>query len=52
MTPQQRSRAMSRVRGAETKIERTIRSLLHQKGYRFRKNVAKGSLKNNFTFLF
>ena len=40
MTPQQRSRAMSRVRGAETKIERTIRSLLHQKGYRFRKNVA------------
>ncbi len=40
MTQQQRSRAMSRVRGTETKIECTVRSLLHQKGYRFRKNVA------------
>ena len=41
MTPEQRSRAMSNVRGAETKIEQKVRSLLHLKGYRFRKNVAK-----------
>lgn len=39
MTPTQRSHAMSRVRGSETKIERTVRSLLHQRGFRFRKNA-------------
>ncbi len=39
MTPQQRSHAMSRVRGRETKIERLVRSLLHKQGFRFRKNV-------------
>lgn len=39
MTPAQRSRAMSRVRGNETHIERALRSQLHQQGFRFRKNV-------------
>jgi len=39
MTPTQRSHAMSRVRGSETKIERTVCSLLHQRGFRFRKNA-------------
>lgn len=40
MTQTQRSYTMSRVRGGDTKIERTVRSLLHQKGFRFRKNSA------------
>ncbi|RMD90065.1 MAG: DNA mismatch endonuclease Vsr, partial [Calditrichaeota bacterium] len=39
MTPKQRSRAMSKVRGKETEIERTVRSCLHRKGFRFHKNV-------------
>lgn len=41
MTNLQRSRAMSAVRGTETEIERTLRSQLHRKGFRFRKNVNK-----------
>ena len=39
MSPQQRSRAMSRVRGRDTEIECLVRSLLHRSGFRFRKNV-------------
>src|SRR5213593_4490642 len=39
MTSTQRSAAMSAVRGTETNIERSLRSQLHQKGFRFRKNV-------------
>ena len=39
MTPEQRSRAMSRVRGTETQLERLVRSELHKLGFRFRKNV-------------
>jgi DNA mismatch endonuclease (patch repair protein) len=39
MTPSQRSRAMSKVKGKETKIEQNVRSYLHCKGYRFKKNV-------------
>lgn len=39
MTPEQRSRAMSRVRGSETRLERLVRSELHKRGFRFRKNV-------------
>ena len=39
MTRTQRSKAMSAVRGTETEIERRLRSCLHRKGYRFRKNV-------------
>ena len=39
MTPEQRSRAMSHVRGTETQLERLVRSELHRLGFRFRKNV-------------
>lgn len=39
MNPRQRSRAMSKVQGTNTKIEQTVRSLLHRRGFRFRKNV-------------
>lgn len=39
MTLAQRSRAMSAVRGTETEIEKNLRSQLHQRGFRFRKNV-------------
>ena len=39
MTSLQRSNAMSAVRSTETNIERTVRSHLHRKGFRFRKNV-------------
>jgi DNA mismatch endonuclease (patch repair protein) len=40
MTPAQRSRAMSKVRGKDTGIEKFVRSELHRRGLRFRKNVA------------
>lgn len=39
MNRTQRSRAMAAVRRSETAIERTLRSHLHRKGFRFRKNV-------------
>ena len=39
MKPEQRSRAMAKVRGDETRPECKLRSLLHRKGFRFRKNV-------------
>lgn len=39
MSAAQRSAAMSAVRGKDTAIERTLRSQLHRKGFRFRKNV-------------
>jgi DNA mismatch endonuclease (patch repair protein) len=35
-TPEQRSRNMSAIRGADTKPERIVRSLAHAMGYRFR----------------
>jgi DNA mismatch endonuclease (patch repair protein) len=35
-TPEQRSRNMASIRGRDTKPERTVRSLLHRLGYRFR----------------
>jgi DNA mismatch endonuclease (patch repair protein) len=35
-TPEQRSRNMSAIRGADTKPERIVRSLAHRMGYRFR----------------
>ena len=38
-TPEQRSFNMSRIRGADTKPEILLRSLLHRAGFRFRKNV-------------
>ena len=36
VTPAQRSRIMSRIRGKNTKIELTVRSQLHRRGFRFR----------------
>ena len=38
MTPKQRSQAMSKVRGYNTKPEKLIRSHLHRQGFRFRIN--------------
>lgn len=35
-TPEQRSDIMSRIKGRNTAPERTVRSLLHRMGYRFR----------------
>ncbi|MFC1985734.1 very short patch repair endonuclease [Chloroflexota bacterium] len=40
LTPQQRSHMMSRVKNRDTKIETMIRSLLHRRGFRFRKNAS------------
>jgi DNA mismatch endonuclease, patch repair protein len=39
MTSTQRSYAMSAVRATETWIEKSVRSQLHRRGFRFRKNV-------------
>jgi DNA mismatch endonuclease, patch repair protein len=39
MTKRQRSWTMSRIRSAETNPERSLRSILHREGCRFRKNV-------------
>lgn len=39
MSTEQRSAAMSAVRGKDTTIERSLRSSLHRRGFRFRKNV-------------
>jgi len=39
MTRRQRSRTMSKIRSIETKPEKKLRSALHVKGFRFRKNV-------------
>jgi len=39
MSKKQRSYVMSRIRGKDTSIELILRSALHAKGYRFRKNV-------------
>lgn len=36
VTPEQRSRNMSRVKGQDTAPEKAVRSLLHRMGYRFR----------------
>ena len=36
LTPERRSWNMSRIRGADTRPEKQLRSLLHRAGYRFR----------------
>jgi len=36
LTPEQRSRNMSSIRGKDTRPEKIVRSLLHRLGYRFR----------------
>lgn len=39
LTAEQRKRAMSRVKQKDTDLELVVRSMLHRKGYRFRKHV-------------
>jgi len=41
INPERRSWLMSRVKGRETNTEKHVRSLLHKRGYRFRKNVSR-----------
>ena len=41
MTPEQRSRAMSHIRGKDTSIEVLLRKALWHKGIRYRKNYKK-----------
>ena len=36
LTPKQRSERMSRIRGKDTKVEMTVRRLVHSLGYRYR----------------
>jgi DNA mismatch endonuclease (patch repair protein) len=42
VSPEQRSRNMSRIRGKNTKPELTVRRLLHRAGYRYRLHGAFG----------
>lgn len=39
MTPEQRSRAMGKVKTKDGPLETAVRSALHRKGYRFRKHL-------------
>src|SRR5881227_2669414 len=39
LTPEQRTRTMSRIRSRDTKPEMTIRKLVHARGLRFRKHA-------------
>ncbi len=39
LSPEQRSKLMSRVRRKDTNIEKIVRSELHKRGFRFRKHV-------------
>ena len=39
LTPEQRSYCMSRIKAKDTGLEVKVRSALHKKGLRFRKNV-------------
>lgn len=41
MTPEQRSRCMSRIRGKDTTPEMIVRRWLWQRGYRYRKHVKR-----------
>ncbi len=45
LTPEQRSRNMSRIRGKNTKPELLVRKLLHAKGYRYRLHGQSGAAK-------
>ena len=45
VTPEQRSRNMSRIRGKDTKPELLVRGLLHAAGYRFRLHGSFGKLR-------
>jgi DNA mismatch endonuclease (patch repair protein) len=43
LTPEQRSRNMSKIRGKDTKPELLVRRLLHAKGYRYRLHGQSGA---------
>ncbi|MEV7605051.1 very short patch repair endonuclease [Paenarthrobacter sp. NPDC089322] len=45
LTPEQRSRNMSKIRGKNTKPELLVRKLLHAKGYRYRLHGQAGGGK-------
>lgn len=45
LTPEQRSRNMSRIRGKDTKPELLVRRLLHAAGYRFRLHGSYGPVR-------
>ena len=45
LTPEQRSRNMSRIRGKNTKPELLVRWLLHARGYRYRLHGRAGSIR-------
>ena len=45
LTPEQRSRNMSKIRGKNTKPELLVRKLLHAKGYRYRLHGQAGGSK-------
>ena len=40
LTPKQRSFCMSRVKGKDTSLEKIVRTELHRRGYRYKKNVS------------
>lgn len=40
LTPSQRSYCMSRVKGKDTSLEKIVRTKLHKRGFRYRKNVS------------
>lgn len=50
LTPEQRSYCMSRVKGADTILERRVRSELHRRGFRFRKHVRELPGKPDIVF--
>ncbi|MEZ2389355.1 very short patch repair endonuclease [bacterium RCC_150] len=54
LTPEQRSRNMSKIRGKNTKPELLVRRLLHAKGYRYRLHgrAASGKLPGNPDLVF
>lgn len=54
LTPEQRSRNMSKIRGKNTKPELLVRKILHAKGYRYRLhgNAAGGKLPGSPDLVF
>ena len=50
VTPEVRSRMMSGIRGADTKPEVSLRTALHQCGFRYRKNSRKLPGRPDMTF--
>lgn len=41
LTPDERSRVMSKIRSKDTRIEKIVRSQLHKKGFRYRLHCSK-----------